>query len=265
MLKQSILVASLAITCVVAMNRPAYPADRGALIYNDHLLVNFEADPNDVCEVVSHKGLFTDFQLGPDEVIQEAYLSDKRPKFWRSVVNDSHQHFLVKPLQAGLINTALIITNKRTYQIRFLPTVEAGRWNQRVTWSNGDDAAFTAPKSGKVNPAKAALESSVGTIKLANINADYAINGSASIRPTSVIDDGKRTKITFPANLQEMPMILVKSADGKLSIARWTVASEDNGARSMTLAQLITGAVLKLGEAKVEITNNHFPAPQNRQ
>ena len=261
MIKKSVLLTGLLMFFAFGVGVPAQAAMRGEQVFNDQYFVNFELDPDDAYEVIPFVGLFTDFQMAQGERILEAFLSGSRLSNWRTKVSFDERHFFVKPLQPGILNTATIITNKNTYQIRILPAVDKGIWNQRVTWNHGDEAVYrSANAAAALNAAKAFPDTTENVINLANINADYAITGTSSIRPIAVIDDGKRTKITFPASMQEMPVLFVKSADGGLSLAGWTVVQESNGTRSVTVSQLFTGAVLKLGDAKVEITNNRFPA-----
>lgn len=268
----------LALFCAAGMTliSPAavIAADRGDQPYADPHLRDYLYDADQIYTVQPRADAFTDFQVPADEKLTEVYLSDRAPGHWRFKVSQNRQHVLVKPVLASLRNTLLIITDRRTYQITLLPSLSENTraaWDQRVTWNGNDaDAAWASADAstagGKQHrPARDAGTSDDAPVparaNLDAVHADYSISGTASIRPVAVYDNGRITKIVFPATLQTMPVVLVAGADGKLDLPVWTVEKEPNGERALVVSQLFPKAVLKLGDAKVEIDNHGFPVP----
>ncbi|WP_343548677.1 TrbG/VirB9 family P-type conjugative transfer protein [Ralstonia sp.] len=248
----------------VALLNTGWAIQRGEQPFDDPHLRSFPYEPDQVYAVQPHVNRFTDFQMAPDERIQEFYLSDKRPSRWRFVVSANHQHVMVKPVVAHADNTVMIITSQRTYQITLLPALTAGNWDQRVSWSNGAaaDAAWVAQDARQAarrptGPTRTATASTGAS----SINVDYSMSGVAAIRPAAVFDDGHVSRLQFPATLQEMPVVMVSGADGKMTLPNWTVEIAPDGTRTIVVAQLFQKAVLKLGGAQVEIDNHRFPVP----
>lgn len=251
----------------------AIAADRGGQPFPDTHLRNYPFDPDQVYTVQPRTDAFTDFQVAPGEKVDEFYLSDKLKTRWRYLVSENRQHVLVKPVQANLRNTLLIITNRRTYQVTLLPSLPANSgatWDQRVTWDAGDDGpAWVAPGAAREAAAREAAklraaaqpDPTAANAHLESVHADYTISGTDRIRPVAVFDNGRITKLVFPATLQKMPMVLVEGADGKLDQPSWTVSTEANGDHAMLIAELFPKAILKLGDARVDIVNRGFPVP----
>ncbi|MCO8402814.1 TrbG/VirB9 family P-type conjugative transfer protein (plasmid) [Burkholderia cenocepacia] len=251
-------------------------ADRGEQPFADPHLREYPYNADQIYTAQPRADKFTDFQVRPDEKLTEVYLSDKAPGRWRMKVSQNRQHVLVKPVLANLDNSLLIITDRRTYSVTLLPSISANSkavWDQRITWSGDDgDAAWVSPDAATAGAKRRGVQRAAGDsdspepvrANLDSVHADYTISGNANIRPVAVYDNGRVTKIVFPSTLQTMPTVLVAGADGQLELPNWTVEPKDpkpNDERAIVVSQLFTKAVLKLGDAKVEIENHGFPTP----
>ena len=106
---------------------------------------------------------------------------------------------------------------------------------------------------------KQAAEVPPAVIAVEKVNFDYTIRGSDShIRPVRVFDDGAKTYIQMPAELEhrEAPVLLVLGKDGKGEMTNYRVKDQ-----TYIVDRLFDRANLVLGSGKkaqkVEISHGH--------
>jgi type IV secretion system protein TrbG len=167
---------------------------------------------------------------------------------------------VLKPQVPGLDTNLLITTDRRAYYLRLVskpedyvarvafeyPNDESNRqWQQHEM--EQQIAARQAQHSADVLPAMIAVE---------NINFDYKVKGGDEhIRPVRVFDDGAKTFIQMPPEIQhrEAPVLVVIGTDGKGEMTNYRVKDQ-----TYIVDRLFERANLVLGSGKkaqkVEIT-----------
>src|SRR4051812_30556012 len=167
---------------------------------------------------------------------------------------------VLKPQVPGLDTNLLITTDRRAYYLRLVSKPED--YVARVAFDYPDDesnrqwqqhamerqiAARQAQRSAEVLPAMIAVE---------KMNFDYKVKGGDEhIRPVRVFDDGAKTFIQMPPEIQhrEAPALVVIGTDGKGEMTNYRVKDQ-----TYIVDRLFDRANLVLGSGKkaqkVEIT-----------
>lgn len=170
-------------------------------------------------------GLNTDIEVPAGETIRGFYLSNAND--WSFHVTGDNKRVLLKPAQSGLYNTALLVTDQRTYQLTLVSVPPSDIWFQRVSWNvptatQGLNGVYWEP-GHQAGASTGANVPDVASINPASLYFEYAIRGDAAFKPIAVFDDGERTWIKFPAKAQDLPAIFAIT-DHKLDVVNYSVA-----------------------------------------
>ena len=161
-------------------------------------------------------------------------------------------HLLIKPLDAGLSTTLYIPTSRRSYHLEllshptdYMPSVgflypEALTLRRR---EQQQQLARTARKNRLPGI----------PVTLDDLDFDYEIDGSAAWRPVRVFNDGSRTFIEFPGNLQgqQAPILLVLDGGSEAELVNYRVSGDRYVVDGLfQLAALLAGT----GKAQQRVT-----------
>ena len=166
---------------------------------------------------------------------------------------------VLKPTISGLDTNLLIATDRRAYYLRLISKPEeyvarvafqypqddyAHKWQQQAL---DQQIAAKQAKQQEESPAMLAVE---------RLNFGYRVNGASEhLRPVRVYDDGAKTYIQMPPDMQhrEVPVLLVLGADGKGEMTNYRVRQQTFIVdRLFDRAQLVLGSGKK--SQKVEIS-----------
>ena len=127
------------------------------------------------------------------------------------------QHLIIKPMDVGLETSLVVTTNRRTYHFRlrshrteYMPQVSfvypeeaQAKWDAIQRRERQERAENTLPSTGEY---------------LGDLKFDYDLSGSASWKPVRVYNDGRKTIIEMPREMQqtEAPTLLVVRKEGGL-------------------------------------------------
>jgi type IV secretion system protein VirB9 len=178
---------------------------------------------------------------------------------------DSTTVIVIKPQESGLDTNLLVTTDRRAYYIRLVSKPED--YTARIAFSYPDDEL--AEKKWQEHLAKEERErnnagrlESLSGPNLESVNFDYALSGgSAATRPVQVLDDGVKTYIRMPPEVQnrEAPVLISVGADGKPEMLNYRVKGTlyivD---RIMDHARLVTGSGKKAQKVEI-IRGTHKP------
>jgi len=169
---------------------------------------------------------------------------------------------ILKPQTPGLDTNLLITTDRRAYYLRLIskpedyvarvafayPEDDTRKWQQQV-----------AAQQAVAKREKRVAEAPPAVIAVEKVNFDYTVRGGDEhIRPVRVFDDGAKTYIQMPAELEhrEAPVLLVKGNDGKGEMTNYRVKDQ-----TYIVDRLFDRANLVLGSGKkaqkVEISRGH--------
>lgn len=153
---------------------------------------------------------------------------------------------LLKPLRAGIRTNIIIITDRRAYSLEAI-AVAGQTYSARTAWRYRQDTTLAA---SPIDPT--------------SINIGYRVHvvrgPSPRWRPVSAYDDGRRTFIEFPEDLDttESPPLFVVD-DGEIALVNYRAI-----ANRYVVDRLFDAAELRLGGERpiiVRITRNDAARP----
>ena len=170
---------------------------------------------------------------------------------------------ILKPQTPGLDTNLLITTDRRAYYLRLISKPDD--YVARVAFAYPDDDSSRkwqqqlAEQQALAKQEKHAAEVPPAVLTVEKVNFDYTIRGGDEhIRPVRVFDDGAKTYIQMPAEIQhrEAPVLLVLGKDGKGEMTNYRVKDQ-----TYIVDRLFDRANLVLGSGKkaqkVEISHGH--------
>jgi type IV secretion system protein VirB9 len=125
------------------------------------------------------------------------------------------QHLIIKPMDVGLETSLVVTTNRRSYHLRlrshrteYMPQVSftypdeaQAKWDVIQRREKQERTDNTLPATGEY---------------LGDLSFDYELSGSASWKPVRIYNDGRKTIIEMPSEMQqtEAPTLLVVRKEG---------------------------------------------------
>jgi type IV secretion system protein TrbG len=168
---------------------------------------------------------------------------------------------VLKPQASGLDTNLLVTTDRRAYYLRLISIPE--EYVARVAFHYPDDDAEKWQRQRleqrKAEEQKQSVESFPAVLAVEKMNFGYKITGANEhIRPLRVFDDGAKTYIQMPAEVQhrEAPVLVVLGSDGKGEMTNYRVKEQMYIVdRLFEHAQLVLGSGKKA--QKVEIVREN--------
>lgn len=167
---------------------------------------------------------------------------------------------ILKPQSPGLDTNLLITTDRRAYYLRLISKPE--EYVARVAFAYPDEdnrkwqAQIAEQNAASRQEKRDALAVLPAVVAVEKMNFSYSIKGGDEhLRPARVFDDGAKTYIQMPADIQhrEAPVLVVLGADGKGEMTNYRVRDQVYIVdRLFERANLILGSGKKA--QKVEIT-----------
>ncbi|RRD40372.1 conjugal transfer protein TrbG [Leptotrichia sp. OH3620_COT-345] len=153
---------------------------------------------------------------------------------------DDSTFLFIKPLLSDLETNFNVITDKRTYFISLKST--DSNYNPFVQWKYPYDATGMKFNVGQ----------SKGEIKLNGnidkLNFGYSYNKNKSFSPIQVFNDGEKTILIMPENLQEAPSIYGYGEDKQLSLINYRYVNN-----RIIIDKVVNRLQLILGKEKLDI------------
>ncbi len=183
----------------------------------------FAYQPGEVYEVWTAPLRVTTLTLPPGETIVAKAAGDTVR--WQIGETTSgtgaaqQSHVLLKPLQRGLETNLVLTTNRRVYMLQ-LKSGPPDAFNAAVTWDVPPAPVETAATD------VAASTSDPVVAPAAPVDGRYRVSPQGRRprwTPTAVMNDGVRTFITFPPDMQvdESPALLVVAANGQTQMVNY--------------------------------------------
>ncbi|WP_235603067.1 TrbG/VirB9 family P-type conjugative transfer protein [Piscirickettsia litoralis] len=174
--------------------------------------------------VYASPGQMTDieFQTG-EKLISQAAGDTLRWQIGKTVSGSGayqREHLLIKPNQAGLKTTMVVMTNQRVYHIQLISTPDA--YMQAVKWQYPNENVVTYQSTDDSATGDTSLSSGGASgldVNIANMFSHYkteSVQGDTShFMPTLVFDDGVKTYIKFNKTTlnRQMPLVEVDTGD----------------------------------------------------
>jgi len=168
--------------------------------------------------VIGVPNLICDIELQPGENVNEVVIGDSARWIADTAKSGTTTHVLVKPVDAGLMTSAVITTDRRVYHLKLI-SQRAGL-TPYVGFLYPEDQGSGAGLRQKLSDAKEAREKEQRMKALepepsdpSKLNFSYDIKGDTPWKPLQVYDDGRQTYINFPSTIQsgDAPVLLVRN------------------------------------------------------
>ena len=159
---------------------------------------------------------------------------------------------VLKPQMAGLDTNLLITTDRRAYYLRLISKPQD--YIARVAFQYPADQSTQkwqeqlAQQRQREREVKARSGTTPAMIAIEKMNFDYKVSGgNEHLRPVRVFDDGAKTYIQMPEEMQnrEAPVLLILAIDGKGEMSNYRVRQQ-----TYIVDRLFDRAELVLGSGK---------------
>lgn len=198
------------IAAVNAANRQALRRPKSNSYMNS--IMNFTYMPGALYQVYCAPLNVTDlqFQLG-EKIISVAAGDTFRwevSKTFSGSEDNRIEHLLIKPTESNLTNSLVVTTNFRTYHLLLHSTYHT--YMAVVTW-HYPSSRNLVKKYRNMSTAQNYLSSG---LRLANLDFNYKVYAircrqQPSWTPVTIFNDGHKTYIQFPKNMQEAPTLFL--------------------------------------------------------
>lgn len=149
--------------------------------------------PNNVVRIDATYGISTMLIFDEDEKFETISLGDSES--WQVAPTEKGNILFIKPVAANVVTNLNVVTSKRIYFLElhdYAP--EAGKkiYGVRFIYPEKDlNASLRAEAEVR------AAHPNISSIDKENVNLDYSFSGAASLKPSMIFDDGKKTFFKF--------------------------------------------------------------------
>ncbi|MDQ7830653.1 MAG: P-type conjugative transfer protein TrbG [Desulfovibrionaceae bacterium] len=169
--------------------------------------------------VIGVPHLICDIELQPGENINEVVIGDSARWIADTAKSGDTTHVLLKPMDAGLMTSAVITTDRRVYHLKLISQRTGLTPYVGFLYPDGGSGLGGSSLREKLSVAKDAREKEQQMKSLepasdpSTLNFAYDIKGKTSWKPLQVYDDGKQMFINFPPSIQsgDAPVLLVRN------------------------------------------------------
>lgn len=193
-------------------------------------IMTFDYMPGALYQVYCAPLRVTDIQLQNNEHIISVGAGDtlrwQVSKTYSGAGANRQEHLLIKPTDEGLVNTLVITTDQRTYHIMLYST--ARTYMASVAWRYADSDGLLENLGDMPQSAGASDNTGFGqNLDMNRLNFGYNVVLKQGKRPdwypSMVFNDGSKTYIKFPTNMQEAPTLFVGSSTKISQIVNYRV------------------------------------------
>lgn len=177
-------------------------------------IMNFDYMPGALYQIYCAPYSITDVQFQVNEHINSVGAGDTAR--WQVTKSSSgvgatkQEHLFIKPMEDGLNNSIVVTTDLRTYHLMLMSTSKT--YMASVTWHypEGDNGMLVENLGDDSSENPIDLTNTVDT---GNLKFNYQLRqltkgGKPDWYPLMIFNDGKKTYIKFPPNMQETPNLL---------------------------------------------------------
>ncbi|MBO9622407.1 MAG: TrbG/VirB9 family P-type conjugative transfer protein [Sphingomonas sp.] len=175
---------------LIALAVPAAPAAAQELPADARVrIVDFQ--PDQVVRIEGAPGYQLVIELAPDEQIVSVALGDSSA--WQVTANRAGSHLIVKAVQGGVSTNLTVITSVRAYHFDLAPSYAPTIYSLRFRYPPPPPTIASLP------------------VGLTN---RYKLSGKRSLWPSRMADDGERTFVEWPKNV-DLPAVFAVDTQGK--------------------------------------------------
>ena len=160
-----------------------------------------------------------DVEMQPGETVQETATGDTK-RWLINVIHNNPDHVIIKPTDVGLTTNLVIITDKRTYNLRLVS--RDASYVPRVGWYYPQETVKKWGGGARGDPTVATLPA----VSADKLNFTYWLEGPDRFRPVRVFDDGAHVYLQMPATMRsgDAPAVFVTGVDGNDELVNYRLA-----------------------------------------
>lgn len=206
-------------------------------------IVIYPYQPGDLYEIYTTPLNVTDVQLqAGEEIISVAAGDTMRWELSKTISGSDStrtEHLVIKPMTTGLNTTMIITTNWRTYHLLLKSTNNT--FMAVVQWQYDDQGTTIARLSDQSQS-----NTSKMPVDLSHLDFSYKVRIARGSKPdwmpTSIFNDGSKTYVEFPQNIQSAPTLFIKqSGSGDAAVNYRVVNNYYVVDQVFTAAELVSG------------------------
>ncbi|MDQ2843679.1 MAG: P-type conjugative transfer protein TrbG [Acidobacteriota bacterium] len=175
--------------------------------------------------------------------------------------NQATSVIVLKPQTPGLDTNLLVTTDRRAYYLRLISKAEDYVARVAFAYPDEDNRKWQqqmAEQKAALKQEKRSAELPAAAIAIEKINFGYITRGgNEHIRPLRVFDDGAKTYIKMPAEIQhrEAPVLVVLGADGKGEMTNYRVREQTSWIVCAIAPTLFSVLARKLRKWRLAVSN----------
>lgn len=209
-------------------------------------IIVFPYQPGDLYQIYTTPLNVTDVQLQAGEQVVSVAAGDTMrweiSKTVSGIDSSRVEHLLIKPLSEGLNTTMVVTTNWRTYHLLLKST--RNTFMAVVEWQYGGDQNMMM--NNLVDKSASSNDSANIPVNLSKLNFSYRMKlvqgDKPDWTPMSIFNDGSKTYIEFPQNIQSAPTLFIKQSDsGDAAVNYRVVGNYYVVDQVFTAAELVSG------------------------
>jgi len=175
-------------------------------------IMTFNYIPGDLYQIYCAPLRVTDIEFQPGEEITSVGAGDtlrwQVSRTYSGTGRNRQEHLLIKPIDTRLTNSMVITTSKRTYHLEMHSANRT--YMATVRWAYPGENGFVQNLSPQTPLSNSAISSGIDVANLDfNYKATVIGDTTPSWTPETVFNDGKKTYIKFPKNMQVAPTLFV--------------------------------------------------------
>ncbi|MDU4652155.1 TrbG/VirB9 family P-type conjugative transfer protein [Sneathia sanguinegens] len=222
-----------------------YQISSGDKIAGEKISAKYNYYKTNTYDVYTRVKYTTTLKLNPDEEV--VYIGGGDTENWKIDDTkggvDGSSLIFIKPSEADLTTNLAIITNKRTYFV-MIHSSESGTYNPLVEWKYPYEDLMKFKTKISDNDKDISL-----LVKDAKqLEFGYKYDKTYRFSPDSIYNDGEKTVIILPNDLQEMPVVYGYGEDGELSLVNTRIIEN-----KIVIDKVLTKMQLVLGKNVINI------------
>ncbi len=251
------MIRNLLFMLAIAAASPAYAQPSGQQIAEPMAIPEIPRDPrirvidfnpDQITAVTGHTGYQMTIEFEPDEKIETVGIGDSSG--WQVTPNGNGTLLFLKPMSVSPVTNMTLVTNKRRYNIELSSRNGAKVARDSVTYV----LRFRLPAPPPVSVVQD--DDLVTQIPEASWNRNYRFEGSKTLVPEEIFDDGRYTFIRFADSVETPAVFAVSGAEDE------NLVNTNMRGKYIMVDRVVGQIVLRQGKLLTRLYNEAFTTPE---
>jgi type IV secretion system protein VirB9 len=249
MIRKILLMLAFCIAApALAGTTPGFESIETIAVPRDPRIRVIDYDPDQIFTVVGHTGYQMTIEFESDEKIETVGVGDSSG--WQVTPNGNGTLLFLKPMSVSPITNMTLVTNKRRYNIELSSRNGAKVARDTVTYV----LRFRLPAPPQASTVQD--ENLVTNIPEELWNRNYRFEGSKTLVPEEIFDDGRYTFIRFADSVETPAVFAVSGAEDE------NLVNTNMRGKYIMVDRVVGQIVLRQGKLLTRLHNEAFTAPE---